>query len=652
MRCSTLIAMAGCLALATACSEIRTVETRTQVTLRIQAPDEALRERVTHLHVALRRKDAAWMPASSVTLPPERLHYPLDIPIFPSSDEAIDKPFEVVVEALADGIRLTQSRVIAAYARDTLRILPLDLHECRTAQNGACSPDDCHGEACLTCGADGSCQPVGITDPEQLEISVLDGGTMDDAGAPLDPDSDAGRVPPRSDATIPPTRTDGGGPAPRPDAGSGPVNSCKPSTEICDAVDNDCDGVADNGPGMSCVRDARETCTFTKGSCSVVGGHQCNSICGWGSCMPPAEVMCDRKDDNCDGNVDENTLAFAPGLALAGYDGELWDTSLARAPSASAAAGGYFGVYVYPVSGKGALKGVRISAEGKLIGTPISIDADAGLRAKVAWSGSSWLVIYTAAMVNGGATSVISVSVDATTGALGTKRVLSSMSDAAELSVRGTSPPLAVWTSNGGIFGLNLGVADAPVVTLSPPTSTATADRFFRLALNVIEEGKSWVIWAGAMKQETATMVSYANYYLTVDSSLKLTNNKLLVRAAEYQPPSSVVYLPETQQLVGYLHTGKRAFHALDGSGFGLGGVDGGELFGDVNGYMGLSQCALIRYSLGGDRVETFIPDVDFCFADFIGSYAAVRLGPDASARYAVLGGYKQGLKIFFLGCK
>jgi hypothetical protein len=638
----------ACVLLA-ACTEIRTVETRTQVTLRIQAEDESLLAQMTHLHVALRRKDADWVPASSATLSRARIEFPLDIPIFPSSDDAIDKPFEVVVDALADGVRISQSRVIAAYARNTLRILPLALYACSHADGSACASDDCHGETCLTCGAGGTCEPVSITDPEQLEVGALDGGSEPGDAAPR-AEAEAGQpAPGRSDASTQQNRSDASTLPSRNDAGA--VNACQRSTEICDAVDNDCDGKADNGPDMSCVRDERAACTFSNGSCSVTGAHQCSAICGWGSCMPPAEAACDRKDDNCNGSIDEGMLAFAAGLPLTGYEGQLSDTSLAHAPASSAAAGGFFGLYLYPVAGKGALKGVRIAADGKLIGIPISIDSDVGARAKVAWSGSSWVVVYITAATNPLASSVVSVTVDPSSGALGSKRVLSSAGDAGELSVAGTNPPLAVWTSNGGIFGASL-AAGAAVVTLSPSTTVATSDRFFRLAFNVIEDGKSWVLWAGAMKSETATTNSYANYYLSVDSSLRVLTNKLLLRDAEYQPPDSVVYVPELQKLVGDIYPNKRASHALDGSGFAIAGTGGGTLFSDVNGYMELSQGALIRYSLAGERVETYVPDVDFYFADFAGSYAAVPLGADATARYAVLGGYKGGLKIFFLGCK
>jgi hypothetical protein len=261
-------------------------------------------------------------------------------------------------------------------------------------------------------------------------------------------------------------------------------------------------------------------------------------------------------------------------------------------------------------------------------------------------------VIYASGLLNGSATNVVSVSVDPRTGALSDKRVLGSMGDAPQIAVAGNNPPLAVWTSNGGIFGTNLASASAPVVTLLPSPAAMTSDNFNRLAFNVIEDGKTWVLWAGAEKLETASMFSFANYYLSVDNGLRVLTNKLLVRDAKLQFPSAVVYVPETKQLVGYLYPNQRASHALDGSGFSIAGSAGGTLLGDTNGYMELSQCALIRQSLQGERVETFVPDVDFCFGDFIGSYAAVPLGVDATARYAVLGGFKESLKLFFLGCK
>ncbi len=75
--------------------------------------------------------------------------------------------------------------------------------------------------------------------------------------------------------------------------------SCSPPSEICDGVDQDCDGQADNG--FSCASDAHQSCTTT---CGSQGEQVCDATCAWGECRPPAEI-CNDRDDDCDGAVDE-----------------------------------------------------------------------------------------------------------------------------------------------------------------------------------------------------------------------------------------------------------------------------------------------------------------------------------------------------------
>jgi sugar lactone lactonase YvrE/uncharacterized protein YegL len=70
----------------------------------------------------------------------------------------------------------------------------------------------------------------------------------------------------------------------------------KPTVEICDAVDNDCDGRTDEGLSRAC-----------RTSCGA-GTQSCNEG-RWGSCestTKPSPELCDGKDNDCDGRVDEN----------------------------------------------------------------------------------------------------------------------------------------------------------------------------------------------------------------------------------------------------------------------------------------------------------------------------------------------------------
>jgi len=96
---------------------------------------------------------------------------------------------------------------------------------------------------------------------------------------------------------------------------SGQVGTCEPlspaASESCDgAIDDDCDGVVDDG--CACVNGAHRACysgapsTLGVGVC-VAGEQEC-SAGAWGPCV--GEVLqtdeaCNSLDDDCDGEVDE-----------------------------------------------------------------------------------------------------------------------------------------------------------------------------------------------------------------------------------------------------------------------------------------------------------------------------------------------------------
>jgi hypothetical protein len=78
------------------------------------------------------------------------------------------------------------------------------------------------------------------------------------------------------------------------------------ATEMCNAVDDDCSGAADDSGAVECVRGQPTTCMTT---CGSVGTGTCSATCvrpTGVSCTPPtAETICDGLDDNCNGAADE-----------------------------------------------------------------------------------------------------------------------------------------------------------------------------------------------------------------------------------------------------------------------------------------------------------------------------------------------------------
>ena len=77
-----------------------------------------------------------------------------------------------------------------------------------------------------------------------------------------------------------------------------------PSDETCDSLDNDCDGTADDGFDLGAACDGAGECGAGARECDGVGGARCSTDVG-GSADQSVPETCDSLDNDCDGLADD-----------------------------------------------------------------------------------------------------------------------------------------------------------------------------------------------------------------------------------------------------------------------------------------------------------------------------------------------------------
>ena len=78
------------------------------------------------------------------------------------------------------------------------------------------------------------------------------------------------------------------------------------AAELCDERDNDCDDEIDEGLRACCEPAVVVECGTDEGECSA-GTRTCDGRGEWGGCtgIPPVDELCDALDNDCDGTTDE-----------------------------------------------------------------------------------------------------------------------------------------------------------------------------------------------------------------------------------------------------------------------------------------------------------------------------------------------------------
>jgi cysteine-rich repeat protein len=178
---------------------------------------------------------------------------------------------------------------------------------------------------------DGSGDPTDDDSDEDGTPDYLDDDDDDDGVPTIDEDYDGDGDPADNDA-------DGDGDpdyldTDSDDDGYGDASDCDPiddainpdATELCDGVDNDCDGVVDeddaadastwyldsDGDGFGDPDATTQACSEPSGYVAVTGTDDTDCDDGDSSVSPDGTELCDGVDNDCDGIVDEDDAADA-----------------------------------------------------------------------------------------------------------------------------------------------------------------------------------------------------------------------------------------------------------------------------------------------------------------------------------------------------
>jgi len=176
------------------------------------------------------------------------------------------------------------------------------IHAPRAVALGLCALVACVAVACGDAPTASGAADAIVVPTDATNDAVGDDAAGDDAAGD-DATGDAGAVDAEADAA---TDTDATPPDATADAASDTADACTPGTEVCNGVDDDCDGTIDEG------FDLGGACTVGVGGCrregTLVCGEAGDLVCDRAAGRPDLEV-CNGVDDDCDGTVDNACAA-------------------------------------------------------------------------------------------------------------------------------------------------------------------------------------------------------------------------------------------------------------------------------------------------------------------------------------------------------